>query len=83
MNSQRNRQKNKKKKQMRRITQNADTEKLKANQKRKRINESTYMKNVLMVNATQNISKFLICQNPPKKNIIKIFNNYWCYWDAI
>ena len=61
MNSQRNRQKNKKKKQMRRISQNADTEKLKANQKRKRINERTYMKNVLMVNATQNISKFLIC----------------------
>lgn len=52
---------------MRRITQNADTEKLKANQKRKRINESTYMKNVLMVNATQTISKFLICQNPQKR----------------
>ena len=52
---------------MRRISQNADTEKLKANQKRKRINESTYMKNVLMVNATQNISKFLICQNPKKR----------------
>ena len=67
MNSQRNRQKNKKKKQMRRISQNADTEKLKANQKRKRINERTYMKNVLMVNATQNISKFLICQNPKKR----------------
>ena len=52
---------------MRRISQNADTEKLKANQKRKRINESTYVKNVLMVNATQNISKLLICQNPKKR----------------